>query len=289
MRAFSSSSAGGSTAAVPIEHFTLDRDIFNPTLYSRIQSLWFANIPHNATHADPEALKAWYGMGTESEKAAFDRQCHVCAGDALAAVGPQRLALAPFRSHDEEKLHAGMLSRPFLEEVKAAQARGEGQGADTLLALVLLLDQMPRNIFRTREELPMVYNHYDRLSLALLESARKLNPIPFEYEPYRHRPVVKSWYFMPLVHSESLAAHALFAELHRSMHERVASRGDEKAVAHLAAAMNAERQHLEPLRRFGRYPHRNECLQRRNTPEESEYLKTAHTFGVKQGGGKEEL
>ena len=37
--------------------------------------------------------------------------------------------------------------------------------------------------------------------------------------------------------------------------------------------------HYEIIKKFGRFPHRNECLGRESTPEEVEYLKTANTFG----------
>ena len=39
------------------------------------------------------------------------------------------------------------------------------------------------------------------------------------------------------------------------------------------------KKHADVIGQFGRYPHRNEVLGRKNTPEEIEYLKTADRWG----------
>eukprot|EP00350_Pseudokeronopsis_sp_OXSARD2_P006374 CAMPEP_0170554490 /NCGR_PEP_ID=MMETSP0211-20121228/12338_1 /TAXON_ID=311385 /ORGANISM="Pseudokeronopsis sp., Strain OXSARD2" /LENGTH=50 /DNA_ID=CAMNT_0010863575 /DNA_START=473 /DNA_END=622 /DNA_ORIENTATION=+ len=39
------------------------------------------------------------------------------------------------------------------------------------------------------------------------------------------------------------------------------------------------KKHLDVIKKFGRFPHRNECFQRESTPEELEYLKEGDRFG----------
>ena len=63
---------------------------------------------------------------------------------------------------------------------------------------------------------------------------------------------------------------------------------DHEALDFVRQGENAQSEHREPLEKFGRYPHRNECLGRRSTADEAEYLKTAKTFGVEQGNKEDE-
>jgi uncharacterized protein (DUF924 family) len=65
------------------------------------------------------------------------------------------------------------------------------------------------------------------------------------------------FFYMPLMHSESLTDHDLLCER---------GRGDDPY----------ELQHRESIARFGRYPHRNAVLGRDSTPEEASYLTGPH-------------
>ncbi|QIW99658.1 hypothetical protein AMS68_005176 [Peltaster fructicola] len=270
-----------------LQNFTLDRSIFNRELYTRINDLWFADIANDASAGSVPALKKWFGMGSEAEKTAFDDQCSTVARKALDSISPQKLTLPPFESHEADEQIATSLSGPLLQEVKQAQEQSEKDGADTLLALTLLLDQMPRNLFRTQDTLPLVYNHYDRLSLALCKSSMWLSPVPSDYSGYALRPVKQQWYYLPLIHSESLSDHERWDKLYQDQRSRVVDAGYDGAVQYLKAGYDSEQKHVEAIRRFGRYPHRNECLGRETTPAEEEYLATAETFGVKQSKKKE--
>ena len=284
-RSFSSSAVA---MASPPQSFTLDRGIFNQTLYSEIRDFWFAGLPEGATAANYPALQKWYGVGLPPEqKKAFDGECHGNFGHALKAIGPEKLALPTFESFEKDIENAATTATPLLNEVKEAQAQDEKKGADTLLSLILLLDQMPRNIYRDPAGLGLVYHHYDRLSLALLYSSMNLSPNPVEYSSYRLRPVIRSWYLMPLIHAEHLSSHDLFSEITKRCRKYVADAGDTEALVYVDMALKAEEDHLEPLTRFGRYPHRNEALGRQSTPEEVEFLKTGKSFGVQQSGEKD--
>jgi len=138
----------------------------------------------------------------------------------------------------------------FLSDHEAA-ARGELQHwlatPDGALALVLLLDQFPRNAFR---DTPRMYDT-DALARRAADTAFAAHydqQIPLE---------LRQFLVLPFAHSEDLA-------------------DQERAVA-LARQLRPEdlahaEHHRDIVRRFGRFPHRNRILGRKTTPEEQEYL-----------------
>jgi uncharacterized protein (DUF924 family) len=138
----------------------------------------------------------------------------------------------------------------FLREHEAA-ARGELQHwmstPDGALALVLLLDQFPRNAFRGT---PRMYGT-DALAR---EVARQAFAAGYDREIAME---LRKFFVLPYAHSESLA-------------------DQERSVA-LARRMGADdlahaEHHCDIVRRFGRFPHRNAILERESTPAEKEYL-----------------
>ncbi|TKA33638.1 hypothetical protein B0A50_00474 [Salinomyces thailandicus] len=285
------------TAATPPQSFQLDRNLFNQNLYNDIRNFWFEGLSENATTAPLPVLQRWWGFGrTDEEKTAFDQECRTRFGPALESLGPSKLGFPPFTSYEEEIAQAEKLSAPVLREVVEAQREDERKGAETMLALILLLDQIPRQIYRDPPGLRLVYNHYDRLAYTLVRSCLALQPSPVDHELWTARPAYKTWIVMPLVHSEHVPTHEIHKRKIEGLRRECEVAGDEPALGYTARAEQAEQEHLDPLRRFGRYPHRNECLGRRNTGEEEEFLKTAKTFGVRQegsgkggGGEKDEL
>ncbi|KAJ4371990.1 hypothetical protein N0V83_003763 [Neocucurbitaria cava] len=288
-----------STAPSP----TLDPSIFNPTLYRQLLSTWFppSAIDLSGRHLDSAVLRRWF-MGSPEERAQFDGECRSAFGAALEAIGPEKFKLP-------EGLSA---AEPFLQELEKTigdgdNAGGEGEeAAYTALALTLLLDQIPRNIFRSEEGLRKVYTHYDKISFefatALLGPEVNANsPSPIQRRPDTHPLFARSaahrlWFYLPLMHSESLAAHdrldALLASYSQELDDLEASSSSPEGKEEdeeeslkgsrmfLAGQMKAEKEHRDILERFGRYPHRNEALGRQSTVEEEEFLQ-----GVGRGLG----
>jgi uncharacterized protein (DUF924 family) len=138
----------------------------------------------------------------------------------------------------------------FLLDHEAA-ARGElahWQGTpEGSLALILLLDQFPRNAFRGT---PRMY--------ATDASGRKAASLALAAGYDREFPEeLRKFFILPFAHSEDLA-------------------DQERAVA-LARRISADdlahaEHHRDIIRRFGRFPHRNPILGRETTKEEQEYL-----------------
>lgn len=125
---------------------------------------------------------------------------------------------------------------------------------DAALALVLLLDQMPRNMFRGTAKAYAT----DPLAKEVAHRA-VMRGLDQQIEP-----ALRGFFYLPFEHSEQLADH-------------------DRAVALCEALGDAEwlkwaRHHRDLIARFGRFPHRNAVLGRQSAPEELEYLKQEGAF-----------
>lgn len=74
----------------------------------------------------------------------------------------------------------------------------------------------------------------------------------------------KGFVYLPFMHSESLADQDRAVELYRA--------------AGLADSLRWAEHHREIIRRFGRFPHRNEALGRESTPDEIAWLASKEAF-----------
>jgi uncharacterized protein (DUF924 family) len=149
-------------------------------------------------------------------------------------------------------------------------ARGElVTWADTprgALALLVLLDQFPRNLWR---ETARAFAH-DPLALA---TARQATATGFLH---RLAPIEQPFLTLPFQHNESLEAQR---ESVRFCAEIVASAPPEWRAT-LETFHDYAQRHLVVIARFGRFPHRNAVLGRESTPEERAYLDGGgETFG----------
>jgi len=123
---------------------------------------------------------------------------------------------------------------------------------DGALALVIVLDQFPRNIFRGKYQAFA----FDSKALALSEAAI-LRGHDLGLSPIRRR-----FLYLPFMHSESLPDQKHCVRLFEAA-------GDDPE------GLDYARRHLEVIQRFDRFPQRNEAMERENTPEEEEFLRTA--------------
>ena len=143
------------------------------------------------------------------------------------------------------------IRRRFLPQVEAA-ARGElaawEETPEGVYALLLLLDQFPRNLFRGS---PHAFAA-DPLALAVAERA-----LARGFDAAFENPE-KRFLYMPYMHSE---------ELHHQ----------ERCIALCEAADDLEGVkyaviHRDVIRDFGRFPHRNDVLDRDTTAQEQRFL-----------------
>jgi uncharacterized protein (DUF924 family) len=190
-----------------------------------VLSYWF---PEDINNADPETLlrqgKRWMQGGSE-----VDREITERFGEVL------------------ERARRGELDH------WAATPRGR-------LALIIVLDQFSRNIYRGSP-----------LSYSLDEKALKLALEGIELGMDRELgPMERNFFWLPLGHSEDL-----------ELHERSVEHAEEEAAnapPHLKTlyefGVSQAKAARNVIARFGHRPHRNEILGRTSTPEELEYLRT---------------
>jgi uncharacterized protein (DUF924 family) len=131
-----------------------------------------------------------------------------------------------------------------------------------LLALVVLLDQLPRNIYRNT---PGMYAH-DPLALAVaLEAIR-------EHEHDEALPIVRRMFlYVPLMHVENLTLQQYMLAQFDDLVERARTRSPQNQ-GFLEFACDYARRHVDVVAKFGRFPHRNEILGRHSTPAEKAHL-----------------
>ena len=124
------------------------------------------------------------------------------------------------------------------------------------LALVLLLDQFPRNMFRGTAR-----------AFATDAKAREVSRHAIASGFDRELPhVLRMFLYLPFEHSEHLSDQMESVRLAVALEEECG-----KSPESMAIRKSAEL-HLDTIERFGRFPGRNEALGRQSTKEESEFL-----------------
>lgn len=134
--------------------------------------------------------------------------------------------------------------------------RASPEGA---LALVILLDQFSRNLYRGTAR-----------AFAADAQARAIADAALARGFDQQLPPGRRWFlYLPFEHSESLADQERAVALFRAHAEAAGGAERERAEELLDYAQR----HLEAIRRFGRFPHRNDVLGRETTPDEADYLR----------------
>jgi uncharacterized protein (DUF924 family) len=119
---------------------------------------------------------------------------------------------------------------------------------DGALAVVLLLDQFPRNMFRGTRAV------YKTDPVALMAADRAIER---EYDR-KVDPSLRRFFYLPFMHSEALRHQERSVDLNEGI-------GD-------PGLLEWARHHHDIVARFGRFPHRNEILGRETTPDEARFL-----------------
>jgi uncharacterized protein (DUF924 family) len=149
----------------------------------------------------------------------------------------------------------------FEDQVRAA-AQGEldpwARTARGRLALIILLDQLPRNIYR---ETARAFLH-DEKALALSLEGLHLGM------DRQLRPIERVFFYLPLEHSECLAHQERSVERFSDLVTTVPAEQKSTFEEYLNFAVR----HRDIIERFGRFPHRNTTLGRKSTAEELAFL-----------------
>lgn len=147
------------------------------------------------------------------------------------------------------------------ERFLALHARADAGGLaawegapESLLALIIVFDQFPRNMFR---DTPRAFASDARA----LAAARRMVERGWDT---RLPALQRGFVYLPFEHCEDLAAQEEALRLFGKL-----------AAEEPASAESLEwaRKHHEVVQRFGRFPHRNAILGRASTPQEEEFLR----------------
>ena len=126
--------------------------------------------------------------------------------------------------------------------------------AEECVALVILLDQFSRNLFRNNEK---AFAQDCKTRLIVNEAVDR----GYLEELSQHK---IHFLLMPLIHSEDISDH-IFG--HKLIDTYL------KSFEHYDKIKKAWNDHSVPIKKFGRYPHRNSILNRKSTVEEKVFLK----------------
>lgn len=148
--------------------------------------------------------------------------------------------------------------RALLEDEHFAASQREFEhwldGAEGALALLILLDQIPRNVFRGSAHSyatdPLALHYADRAIAAGLDA--------------QIDPGLRLFMYLPFEHSEAVADQDRALAL-------ITALGNDNLLGYAKA-------HRDVILRFGRFPHRNAELGRVNTPEEQAWLDAGGGF-----------
>lgn len=143
----------------------------------------------------------------------------------------------------------------FLYEQAAQEQLNDWQQSPLgALALILLLDQLPRNLFRNT---PRAF----ATDAQALAAAKQAIAQGFDRQLV---PMQRLFIYLPLEHSENATDQQQSVALFRALVAEVPEFGD---------MLDYALRHQAVIDRFGRFPHRNRILGRASTPEEIEFLK----------------
>lgn len=191
-------------------------------------------------------LDFWFADAAR-DRAALERRGHFWFGMGQSA--------AEINEQDElmRSRFAALVDQAMRGELNdwAASPRGR-------LALIILLDQFPRNIHRGTAR-PFAG---DAEALRLTREGMQLGADRLLTACER------IFFYMPLQHAESLAAQEQAVEVFSSL----VSESSDQEQAFVESCLPYVLVHRDIIRRFGRFPHRNRVLGRESTPAERAYL-----------------
>jgi len=150
------------------------------------------------------------------------------------------------------------LMRSRYEELWSRAAQGEldswKESAEGCLALILLFDQFPLNMFRGEAK------SFSTEALSIDISLYGIEQLFDQHLPQSQL----SFFYMPLMHSELMEHQDLSVKMFEQ--------------AGLESNLRFAKHHRNIIEQFGRFPHRNSILQRQSTQAESDYLSSDNAF-----------
>lgn len=220
-----------------------------------------SSIDHDKVQARSAALLN-YWFGTMDDNTMLNSQAEPFATHYERWYGKNPQVDAEIKAKFEDDLLAVTGDGRRWDDTVAAWS----EVPDGLLALTILLDQIPRNIYRGTHRM---YQH-DALALLVSDLARARDS--------GHLPLTRQMFlWLPLMHAENLALQQRML----AGFERLVELAQTRSPANLGFwnyALDYAQRHLAVIRDHGRFPHRNEILGRVSTEAEKEFLKRSDAW-----------
>lgn len=202
----------------------------------------------SAPESSDSVLQFWFGAEAEVKADA-------------ATVAARQAALWWSKDAATDQL----IKTRFEAELLAASNNQRDDWADTpsgMLALILLLDQFSRNMYRD-----------SATAFAFDELARQCSHLGLA-QGYDQQlpPLQRVFFYLPLEHSEDLDDQEYAVQLFRALAKQTA-KDDPASKAAFDGYLDYANRHHAIIARFGRFPHRNAILGRAATAEETTFLK----------------
>lgn len=161
---------------------------------------------------------------------------------------------------EDEKVDEN-ISKKFKVLLRAVSKKSlnKVENLDEKMALIILFDQFPRNIFRNKAE----SFSYDHIALRLARSIIDMN------EDINLEPIKRFFLYLPFEHSENKEDQEISIRKFKRLYQNV----DSNIQEHFKVFLDYAVKHKVVIDRFGRFPHRNEILGRKSTEKEKEFLK----------------
>jgi uncharacterized protein (DUF924 family) len=203
-------------------------DIERADRAAELRKVWFGKLPLTAAGLE-ERMRFWFGDDSEKSEA---------------------------RRRRDEMLRARF--EPLVIEAAEGRLASWSASPRRRLSLILLLDQLPRNLYRGTprafatdgEALALALSGIQSGGDAALDVAERL------------------FFYMPLQHAESLEAQEESVTAYR----RLLAEAPQALSATFATTLRFAEAHRSIIQRFGRFPHRNRILGRPSSPQELAYL-----------------
>lgn len=157
-----------------------------------------------------------------------------------------------FAKNDEFDLKIKSQFQDLYERAVAGELTTWQEQPLSCLALIILLDQFPRNMFRG---LPQAF--------ATDAQAKTYAQVALKQEFDSQLLSIQRWFiYLPFEHSEDLADQEISIKLFENWQAQFDSQN----------SIDYAYRHRDIIQKFGRFPHRNQILGRKSTPEEIEFL-----------------
>jgi uncharacterized protein (DUF924 family) len=194
-----------------------------------LREFWFGRLPLSVPQLT-ERMQSWFGGGEETAEARRER---------------------------DQQLRARF--EPLVIEAAAGKLAAWADSPRRRLSLILLLDQLPRNLYR---DTPRAFATDERALALALSGIQSGGDAALDV-------VERIFFYMPLQHAESLEAQDESVAAYRRLLEETS----QELRPTLASVLEHANAHRTLIQRFGRFPHRNRILGRASTPQELQHLR----------------